>query len=74
MASQWVFSSNRGAGTVGCICYILQHNRSIDSKRQFLDRVTVAFSERYVNPLRLIRPILPSKTIAGSLFHAARHF
>jgi len=34
------------AGIVGCSCYILRLNRSINSKRQFLDRVTVAFSER----------------------------
>jgi len=39
----------------------------------FFYPVTVAFSEGHVNPLPLIRPVLPSKTIAGSLFRAAIH-
>ena len=40
---------------------------------KFLDPGTVVFSEGHVNSLPLIRPILPSKTIAGSLFRAAIH-
>jgi hypothetical protein len=35
-------------GIVGCSFYIFDLTRSIDSKWQFLDCATLAFSERYV--------------------------
>jgi len=40
-------STEKCAGIVGCSCYISELNHNINSKWQFLDCATVAFSERY---------------------------
>ena len=36
------------AGIVGCCCYLLQPNRSINPKLQFLGYASTAFSDKYI--------------------------
>jgi hypothetical protein len=46
-------STKKCAVIVGCICYILQVNRSNNSRRQFLSFASIAFSKRYVAATKL---------------------
>jgi len=39
--------TNKCAGIVGCSCYIVERNRIITPKGQFVHCATVTFSERY---------------------------
>jgi len=48
MPSSEVCFDEECAGIIGCSCYILELDRSINSKLQFLGCASIALSELYV--------------------------